>query len=384
MEQNQKKFDVGVIGAGPAGCVFACFSNENVVLFEKDIPLKTLLCTGGGRCNLAYAEYDLKSLASNYPRGEKFLYSIFSKFSTKDSINFFDSIGVETYIQPDKRIFPKSNSAKDVRDAILRKIENNGTRIIKEKVVKLEKNDCKFVINDKYIFDKVVFSTGGHAGYELVEKLGHKIVEPKPSLVGLITKEKFMLEGLSLKDVEMNVKGRKSPLVGDLLFTRNGISGPLAFIVSSIFSRDNYSEVCPIELTLDFKTEKIVDLLNKNGKKLVKTCISDFVPKSLANFIVSEIGLQETKCCEVSKNLRLKLEKYLSQFPITVIGHENSGEIVTSGGVSLKEIDPKTMQSKLVEGLYFCGEVIDIDGFCGGFNLQNAWSNAFVCAASMV
>lgn len=377
------KNKIAVIGGGPAGCAFACFSEYNITIFEKNDILKTLLYTGGGRCNLAYAEFDTKELAKNYPRGEKFLYSVFSKFSTQDTLNFFKDLGIKTYVQEDRRIFPVSNKAKDVRDAIIKKLLEKKTKIINEDVSKIIKKDDYFLINDKYKFEKVVFATGGHAGYEILKILGHNIIEPKPSLVGLVTREDFTaLEGVSLKNVEINVD--KRVLQGDLIFTKKGISGPLAYMVSSLYARENYSETKPVIVSINFKVNNFLDLLDKNGKKDVKNLLSDFMPKSLASYIVNITDTKNKKCSEISKVLRLKLEEYLTTFPLTIIGHENHGEIVTSGGVDLKEINPKTMESKLIKNLFFCGEVINIDGFCGGFNLQNAWSTSFVASMSMV
>lgn len=375
---------IAVIGGGPAGCAFSCFSqNNDITVFESGNILQTLLYTGGGRCNLAYAEFDIKELTKNYPRGEKFLYSVFSQFSTQETLNFFKNIGVNTYTQNDYRIFPKSDSAKEVRNAILNQLHKKKTKIIKEKVFKIIKKNNNFIINDKFLFDKVVIATGGHAGYKMIESLGHTIVEPKPSLVGLITKENFNLEGVSLQNTEIFIKSKNKKLTGDLVFTKKGISGPLAYIISSLFARENYSKDAPIELFLNFKIENIIDILNNNGKKDVKNVISQYMPKSIANYIAEQTNLENKKCFEITKDMRKILEKYLTAFPITIIGHESRGEVVTAGGVNLKEINSKTMESKIVEGVYFCGEVIDVDGFCGGFNLQNAWSTAFVAANAL-
>ncbi len=377
----KKMLNVAVIGGGPAGCAFSCFCQKaKITVFEKNEPLKTLLYTGGGRCNLAHAEFDIKDLARNYPRGEKFLYSVFYRFSTSDTLKFFKSLGIDTYVQNDKRIFPKTDKASDVRDAMLEKLKKGHVDFIRENVVKLEKCADVFLLNDKYEFDKVVIATGGHAGYSLAQNLGHNIIEPKPSLVGLITLEKFNLEGVSLRNTCMRVKNLKKTLVGDLIFTKNGISGPLAYIVSSLFARATYDESNPIELTIDFGCINLVEMLDKNGKKDVKNCISEIVPKSVAEYIVNHAEVEGKKCFEITKDKRKILEKFLNEFPVTVVGHEKHGEVVTCGGVDLKEINPKTMESRIVDGLYFCGEVADIDGFCGGFNLQNAWSTAYVAA----
>ena len=451
-----KKKSIAIIGAGPAGCMCAYFASkdnditQDVMIFDFAKPLHTLLYTGGGRCNLAYAEYDFKELAKFYPRGEKFLYSVFSKFSTADTIDFFKTIGVETYVQDDLRIFPTSNSASDVREKFLNSLKNCTFK--KEKVLQIKQvqddanTKCNFLVkteNNAYHFDKVVIATGGHAGFKLAQDLGHTIVAPKPALTGLITAENFkMIQGVSLKNVKAEVfyNGKKfqSTIQDDMIFTHEGISGPLAYKISSIYARENYNKQNPLKIKLDFlhnninivgqecptysddnnlksrsgilarqqKNNYFQNLLNANPKKDVKNLIAEFVPKSLAEYIVEQCNLTNVrangiasvdahcqrrqflprndamKCHEVNGKMRDLILKQLQEFEINVVSPAKDGEVVTSGGVCLDEINPKTMQSKLVKGLYFCGEVIDVDGFCGGFNLQNCWSTGFVVGSS--
>lgn len=385
---------VAIIGAGPAGCTCAYFANKNGInstIFDFASPLHTLLYTGGGRCNLGYAEYDFKELAKFYPRGEKFLYSIFSKFSTGDTLNFFNKIGINTYTQDDLRIFPTSNSAKEVREKILNNLKNCDFK--REKVLKITKNKNKFTVTtdkDIYNFDKVVVSVGGHAGFKLAESLGHKIISPKPALTGLISSENLKdLQGVSLKNISANVFFENKLITrtqADLLFTHNGISGPLSYEISSICARLDYSKSNPLVIKLNFIQQELdlQNMLNFNPKKDIKNLIAEFVPKSLAEFILNknQIDLDE-KCCNINGKTRDLILKELQSFKITITAPAKEGEIVTSGGVCLDEINPKTMQSKLTDGLYFCGEVIDVDGFCGGFNLQNCWSTGFVAGISL-
>lgn len=428
------KEKVAIVGGGPAGCCCAYFASKNcdVTVFDFAAPLHTLLYTGGGRCNLAYAEYDFKELAKFYPRGEKFLYSIFSRFATADTIEFFQKIGVDTYIQDDLRIFPTSNSAKDVREKMLNAIKNSIFK--KEKVLKIVKNSGDFFVStdcSSYNFDKVVIAVGGHAGFSLVENLGHTIVEPKPALVGLISEENFKtIQGVSLKNISAQVyftppnvtpvsstgqalnsfqghmielscerpcgpeinSGRRAQLKlvasvqDDMIFTHNGISGPLAYKISSICARLDYSKSNTLSINLDFLQQDFdfQGMLNSNPKKNIKNLIAEFVPKSLAEFILKINNIDsDTKCCNINGEMRDLIFKSLQEFEINVISPAKEGEVVTSGGVCLDEINPKTMESKIVEGLYFCGEVIDIDGFCGGFNLQNCWSTGFVAGSSL-
>lgn len=382
MAQDLSK--IGIIGAGPAGCACAYFIKRNnpdadVTLIDYSSPMRTILATGGGRCNLAYQEYDFKELAKNYPRGEKFLYSIFSKFSTSETIELFEEIGVNLYVQDDNRIFPQSNSSKEIQDKFLRALKN--VKIIKEKALRIEKNDNFKVVTDmnSYYFDKLVYATGGHNGYNMIERLKISIVEPRQSLVGLVTKEKLSdLMGIVIKDVYNLETG----LRGDLLFTHFGVSGPLIYKISSIKARDEY----PYQLTFDFvqETLELQPILNRNPHKFIKNIVSDIVPMKLSEHILSNININlETKCHNINGLQRDNIIEQLKGFQVTIKSGQKDGETVTAGGVNLDKINPKTMESKEIKNLYFCGEVIDIDGFCGGFNLQNCWSTAYVVASAL-
>ncbi len=364
---QELKSKVTIIGGGPAGCICAYFlqNNFDVFVFDKKSPLKTLLPTGGGRCNLCHGEYDFRELASNYPRGEKFLYSIFSKFGTADTLDFFETIGVKTYMQDDMRFFPISNSASDVREKILNSLKK--VKFIKEEVLRINEGFSVVTNMGAYDADYVVIATGGHASYDLIKMLGHKIIEPKPALVGLKTAEDFSsLSGVSINNV---------------LFTHKGISGPEVYKISSLRARDKF----PYKLTFDFVGE--IDLqseLNSNPHKSIKNLLGEYVPKSLAEFCLKKLGVNpDIKCHEINGKTRDKILDKLRNFETTIVGTAPDGEVVTSGGVDLKEINPKTLESKLVPRIYFCGEVMDIDGFCGGFNLQNCWSTGFVVAQSL-
>lgn len=370
MEQELKS-RVVIVGGGPAGCICAYFlqNDFDVVVVEKHSPLKTLLPTGGGRCNLCHAEFDFKELAKNYPRGEKFLYSVFSKFSTADTIEFFEKLGVETYIQENMRVFPKSNSAKDVREHFLKALKK--VRFVKENALRInQKNNAFSVVTDMgaYNADYVVISSGGHSSFDLVKMLGHKIVEPKPSLVGLLTRENFApISGVAINDV---------------LFTHKGISGPKVYEISSLRAREKF----PYKLGFDFIGK--IDLqaeLNSNPHKSIKNLLSEYLPKSFVEFVLQGLNINpDTKCHLIDGKTRDKILEKLQNFEINVTGTFPDGEVVTSGGVDLKEINSKDMQSKIIPHIYFCGEVMDIDGFCGGFNLQNCWSTGYLAAQGII
>ncbi len=366
MEQELKS-SVAIIGGGPAGsfCAAQLQTLCDVTVFELKSPLYSILPTGGGRCNFAYAEYDFKELVKNYPRGEKFLYSVFSKFASADTVEFFGKIGVESYVQDDLRIFPKSNSSKAVRAKFLEYLRY--TKFIKETVLRVDKTDKDFKVTTDmncYHFDKVVISIGGHSCYDIVKMLGHSVIDPRPSLVGLRTEENFSsISGVSINNV---------------LFTHKGISGPAVYKISSLKAREKF----PYKIKFNFIGN--IDLqseLNRNPHKSIKNLLSEFVPKSFAEFVLMGIPINpDEKSHRINGKTRDSILSAFQNFEITVIGAVPDSEVVTSGGVDLKEINPKTMESKIVPGVYFCGEVIDVDGFCGGFNLQNCWSTAYVAA----
>lgn len=386
VQESTSNKSVAIIGAGPAGCVCAKFLKNNgfcPIIFDKGKYLRTILPTGGGRCNLAHAEFDFKNLTKNYPRGEKFLYSVFSKFGTEDAIQFFKQLGIETYTQEDNRIFPKSNSSRDVQEKLLKALK--GCKFVSEKVLSIEKLDnCYKIITNKssYAFDVVIVSTGGHGNWDIFNKMDLNIIPPTQALVGLVTKENFSaISGVSIKNVKTYGKEFKNSDNGDIIFTHKGISGPLIYKISSIFARKKMPYKLVFQLVKDLNLQAE---LNKNPHKEIKNLLGQFVPKSFAEFVLENLDIEkDTPCHKITGKLRDKIYKKLTTFEVTIISKVPDGEVVTCGGIDLKEINSKTMESKKYPNLYFCGEVLDIDGFCGGFNLQNCWSTAFVVAQSV-
>lgn len=383
MEQDSR---IGIIGAGPAGCACAYFIRKfapkiSVHLIDFAPPLNTLLPTGGGRCNLANSEFDFKELAKNYPRGEKFLYSVFSQFSTSDTLTLFDEIGINTYSQEDGRIFPISNSSKEVQEKFISALK--ACHFIKEKALRIEPtNDKKFkVVTDmnSYKFDKLVYSTGGHNGYDIIKRLGITIVDPMPSLVGLVTeKDLSALMGTTIK----NIYNKNTQQSGDILFTHFGISGPLTYKISSILAKNKTPYTLEFDLFKDL--DDFQEILNKNPHKQIKNLLGEYLPHKLSEQILKEQNIDaETKCHKIDGKMRDKILEAIHKYSLKILSTKKDGETVTAGGVLLDEINPKTMESRKVPGLYFCGEVIDVDGFCGGFNLQNCWSTAFVAARAI-
>lgn len=384
-ESTWSKYRVAIVGAGPAGCICAKYLSEagfEITLFDKGKFLRTLLPTGGGRCNLAHAEYDFRELAKNYPRGEKFLYSVFSRFGTQDTIDFFKNIGVKTYTQEDNRIFPVSNSATDVREKFLKSISK--CSFAREGVNEISpiSNGWKIQTNNNsYLFDYVIVATGGHAGYELLKKLDIKIQSPTQALVGLTTEEDLsQLSGVKVANAEVKID--KKTYKGDILFTHHGVSGPVIYTISSIYARKEF----PYEISFKFAdfTDMPQYFLEKSRMEVCNQ-LKPYVPKSLTKYILTTLGKEpDIAGTWLGRTSHQKLLNTLENFKLHINGKMKNGEVVTCGGVDLKEINAKTLESKQYRGLYFCGEVLDIDGLCGGFNLQNCWSTGFIAAQSII
>ena len=381
MAQESISKRIAIIGAGPAGCICAKFLTDkgfSVTIFDKDKPLKTLLPTGGGKCNLAHAEYDFKELAKNYPRGEKFLYSIFSRFSTADTLEFFKSIGVETYTREDNRIFPVSNSSADVRNKLLKSFR---AEFVQETVNSVEtlNNGYKIITNkSSYLFDTVVIATGGMYKNNIPKGFEINTSEPAQSLVGLITQKGFKeLAGVSIKNV------RYKNLTGDILFTHKGVSGPLIYTISSLLAREEFPYSLRFSLTEEIQNPQ--ELLNENPLKEIKNLIGQYLPKSFAVWLLKDLGINpDTPCHKIDGKTRELIFNNINNFEITLTGKIPDSEVVTCGGIDLNEINSKTLEAKKYPDLYFCGEVLDIDGLCGGFNLQNCWSTGYIAAQSII
>ncbi len=355
---------IAIVGAGPAGIYCALnilfefknigFTNFNISIFDKSQALRTILPTGGGRCNITNSNTDIKEFASNYPRGEKFLYSLFSRHFNSDALEFFKLIGIKTYTQVDNRVFPISDSAKDVKDKMLSALKSF-------KNVKLINKEIKSG-KDLEGFDRCIISCGSKGVEELIESFNQPLIPFRRALCGFIVKDFKYPKGVSVKSLE-----------GDFIFTDNGISGPLPFKVSSIDVDKKYPYNLKIKL---FDENKLFELIEKNSKKSIGNLVSELIPKSLAKVIVEDF---DKKSAEVSKK---KILEY-SILNLEILSTSKQGEIVNAGGVDLSFVD-KNCKSKINDNLWFCGEVLDIDGFCGGFNLQNCWSSGYVVAKDVV
>jgi hypothetical protein len=393
MGQELTYKNIAIVGFGAAGGFAAVLACKNpllkITVFDEKEPFSTLLPTGGGRCNLTYDENDIKEFVKNYPRGEKFLLSVFSKLNQSKTRELFKDLGIKTYVQKDKRVFPVSDSSKILINDLKKHLNN--VNHIKENVTAIKNENGAFIVSTKkstYSFDAVILTAGGKGnGFELAKSLGHNIIETKPSLSALNIKESYLynLAGLSFKDTEISIRlgKKKFPVcTGDILFTHNSISGPCIFKVSALTAFEDFSENNPLEITLklvDVTKEEIEEYILKNIKKTIKNVFCNYAPESYINEILKSNNIDGTKqISQIKKAEKEILINSLISLKLNVTGRKQGSEIVTAGGVDLNEVNSKTMESKLVKGLYFAGEILNIDGFTGGFNLQSCWSTAFV------
>ncbi|MDD3419629.1 MAG: aminoacetone oxidase family FAD-binding enzyme [Candidatus Gastranaerophilales bacterium] len=381
---------IAIIGGGPSGFMAAVSAKENhpewdITIFEKAKPLSKLLMSGGGRCNITNAEFDFKELAANYPRGEKFLYSVFSRFGVGDLFEFFNKYGIELYIQEDKRVFPTSDKASDIKDVLIGIAIGKGIKIKNHtEVFSVVKNE-KFLVNDSMSFDKIILATGGanKFGYKIAKSFGHGVSDLAPCLCGFVLESPFTaLAGVSISDVLVKAQGYE--LKKDLIFTHKGLSGPVIFDLSSYLAFANL----PFELELNFtgldfeeQDKAMIDLLSSHPKKNISNLLCECVPSSVAEELLKRAGIsQDKKAFEVNSSERKKITEFLTSLKVNVIAKDTA--MVTAGGINLDELD-KNLQSKLVEGLYFCGEILNIDGLCGGYNLQACFSTGYVVGNSL-
>lgn len=396
-----------VIGAGAAGLLAAGSAAgmaDKVVIIEKnDIIGKKLLITGKGRCNITNSA-ETEDMITQYPRNAKFLYSALYTFTNDDIIRIIEEQGVKTKVERGGRVFPVSDRASDVVSALKRYAMKEKVTLKRGTVKSLiiHNGKIKGVKTDRgdITGDRVIVCTGGKSypktgstgdGYKLARQAGHTIIEPKASLIPIITAEKWVKDimGLSLRNIKITAFNEKNKCVysdfGEMLFTHFGISGPVVLSMSA-YLRNIDTQHYRIEI--DLKSALTDEQLNarlirdfeKYSKKHFINSLDDLLPKALIPIVVLLSGIEAHKAVNaVTKEERAKLVNLLKHFPLTAIGVRPVEEaIVTSGGVKVSEINPSTMESKLVSGLYFAGEVIDIDGYTGGYNLQAAFSTGYL------
>lgn len=404
---------VVVIGGGAAGLMAAVIAGREgakVMLLEKmNYVGKKMGITGKGRCNITNA-CDMSDFIKNTPGNGKFLYGAYERFTNEDLLQLLHDAGLETKVERGGRVFPASDSALDVRNTFMKLMKHYGVDVhLEEPVKKLLVDDgvVTGVVTDKetYHADTVVIATGGKSypatgstgdGYILAAQVGHKITDIRPSLVPIVTEESWVkdLMGLSLRNVELSVVAKnkvQAKMFGEMMFTHFGITGPivlsLSHTVGKLMRKKNIGTIgLDINLkpalspeTLDKRLQKDFDLYSK--KQLING-MKDLLPSRLIPLIIELAGIDPQKPInQISKEERQQIGYMLQHMPLTVKGLRPVEEaIVTAGGISLKEFNPKTMESKLVKGLYGAGEVLDIDAFTGGYNLQAAFSTGYVAA----
>ena len=414
---------VVIIGGGAAGMVAAISSSKNgndVIILEKmEIPGKKILITGKGRCNIT-SNLPMDDFIKNVPGNGKFLYSAFNNFTNIDILNILNKEGVETKVERGNRIFPVSDRSQDVQKALIRMVEKLGAKIITNcKVSKILVDNNKKVygvlanINGKekeIKADKVILATGGKSypgtgstgdGYKMAEELGHTITKIRPSLVPLTVNNESLklcknMQGLSLRNVGIKfIDLEKNKIIyedfGEILFTHFGVSGPTVLSSSSHLLRykkiDELLKNDKIVLKIDLKPalsekkldDRILRDFSEEKNKEYKNCLNKLLPKKMIETIIQVSNIRsDKKVNEITKEERKNLVSILKGFEIYIKGFRPIEEaIITSGGIKINEINPKTMESKIIKGLYFAGEIIDVDAYTGGFNLQIAYSTGY-------
>ena len=387
----------------------AAKNGNKVILIEKNKILgKKLLITGKGRCNVTNAADDVELLIQNVPQNGTFLYSSFYTFTNADTMQFFEELGVPLKVERGERVFPISDKSADIVNALRKFCTDNRVEFKTAEVSNLLMQGNKILgaklrTGEILNADKVIVATGGISypqtgstgdGYKFAQAVGHTIVSPKPSLVPLETIEKWVSElmGLSLKNVAISLANKAGKTIytdfGEMIFTHFGVSGPIVLSASSHIRGDISGHKLQIDLKpaltheqLDLRIQR--DFLKYQNKDF-KNSLADLLPQRLIDIVIKLSNVPpDKKTHSVTKVERTNLVNLLKSLTVTVKSFRPIDEaIITSGGVSTKEIDSSTMQSKLVEGLYFCGEVIDVDAYTGGFNLQIAFSTGYLAGSS--
>lgn len=393
-----------VIGGGPAGLMAAGKAAENaeVIILEKNNKIgRKLVITGKGRCNITN-NCDVQAFISNVPTNPRFLYSAINNFTPQDAIAFFEENGLQVKTERGNRVFPMSDKAVDVADTLYKYVTNANCRIEKADVKSLiiEDNAVKGCVDTngkKYYADSVIVACGGMSypltgstgyGYVLARQAGHTVTEIKPSLVPLESEDSFCkdMQGLSLRNVQVSVVDNSSNKeiysdFGELLFTHFGLSGPTVLSASTHMKKmqkGRYKVVIDLKPALSYEQldMRIQRDFTKNINKAISNSLGELLPKKMIPVILLRWGISfDKKCNSITKQERSVLVHLMKNFDVLISGFRPVEEaIITSGGVKISEINPKTMESKLISGLYFAGEVIDVDGYTGGFNLQIAYS----------
>lgn len=393
---------IGIIGAGPAG-VFAAINikNENneVYLLDKNNNIgEKLKITGNGRCNVTNAKY-YDEFMENIIRNRNFLYSSFSRFDNFSMIDFLNKQGVETIVEEDGKVFPKSSKSSEIILLFESLIREKRIKYLPNTTVEnIEKSDC-FVVrtaSKKYKFDSLIIATGGLTypktgstgdGYNFAQSFGHKIIKAKASLMPLYLENRLDVKALSLtnKKLILRTKEKSYEIIGDIMLTPNFITGPAALKIQALAARDGLESLSidflP-DLTYEMLDTKLISLFERNSKKNISNVLNILLNDQLSSIVIDRLKIKrDIKASIITREQRKRILELIKDFDFKMRQKENfNNAVITSGGVDLREINPKTMESKLVNDLYFIGEVLDIDALTGGFNLQIAFTTAYAAS----
>lgn len=385
--------------------------DADIFLIERNDSLgKKVIISGGGRCNVTTGIHDVRELLTCYPRGNRFLISAMYGFPPADVYGWFESHGVPLKTQDDDRVFPKSDDGKDIVGVFERMFRDSNVRVMRKTHVsgisKLERGGFIITFKDKendLLVDKVILTTGGQAyrrtgstgdGYAFAVSLGHTITDLAPSLNSFTTKERWPadISGMSFTHATISSdRDRSYTYTGPFLFTHKGISGPAVFALSSLVAFEDYDTRNPLTVSIDLfpgksmdeSVRRVSDAIRLAPARSFLNVLSDIVPKALAEICIRESAVAGgKKAAEASKKDIATIATWLKSIPLHVVGRGTGDEFVTAGGIPRSEIDPSTMESKICPGLYFGGEIMDIDGFTGGFNLQASWATGRLAGMS--
>ncbi len=401
---------VAVIGGGPGGVLAAAFSarngNDTLLIEKNEKLLKKLYITGKGRCNITN-RCDISEFFQNVPVNPDFLYSAFYSFTNEDVISLLESVGVAVKTERGNRVFPVTDRAGTVCDGFRRFLKESGAKVqLNTTVTQLKKTNQTFdITTDRGVlsgFDKVILATGGMShpttgstgdGYRFAKSMGHSVTPTQGNLVPLETEETFVsaMSGLSLKNVSFRLKNKNGKLLyedfGEMMFTHFGITGPLVISASSHLKGEGCTAHLDLKPALSEKQldERLLRDFQKFCNRDFCNSLEELLPRSLIPVIVEESGIEPHKQCNsITREERHRLIFLLKDFTLHIKGKRPIREaIITSGGINVKEINPSTMESRLVEGLYFCGELIDVDAYTGGFNLQIAYSTGYLAGTNV-